>query len=225
MNNNNDETKKSNQNIKNDLISRDLTELLKPLLAFVILALLFGYAGYTYSIDNNLDIRHGIVFGSLFPLGIALIKVLDFDNIFTYIIYTIAYICIVDYIPTFVGIIILFIIVAIFILSFVYIEKKDRTEEISSIKYNESKITHPVAKGLTKNVIKNYISEIEDNYEDKIEKDMFDDEEELEYECERCFKKITFEEYDLNDCMCEDCYQDVHTDEHGNFHDDKYFDV
>ena len=36
--------------------------------------------------------------------------------------------------------------------------------------------------------------------------------------------EISFEEYELNDFMCEDCYQDVHTDKHGNFHDDEYFD-
>ena len=56
--------------IKKELISKELTELIKSLLAFIILAVLFGYAGYTYSIDNNLDIKHGIVFGSLFPLGL-----------------------------------------------------------------------------------------------------------------------------------------------------------
>ena len=56
------------------------------------------------------------------------------------------------------------------------------------------------------------------------EKDFLDEDEKLDCECERCFKKISFEEYELNDFMCEDCYQDVHTDKHGNFHDDEYFD-
>lgn len=46
----------------------------------------------------------------------------------------------------------------------------------------------------------------------------------LECECERCFKKISLEEYELNDFMCEDRYQEVHTDKNGNFHDDEYFD-
>ncbi len=27
--------------------------------------------------------------------------------------------------------------------------------------------------------------------------------------CERCFKRISKEEYEMNDCMCEDCYTDV----------------
>ena len=49
--------------------------------------------------------------------------------------------------------------------------------------------------------------------------------EKIECRCERCFKKISLEEYELNDFMCEDCYQEVHTDKNGNFHDDEYFDV
>ena len=39
-----------------------------------------------------------------------------------------------------------------------------------------------------------------------------------------CFKKISEEEYELYDCMCEECFMDAHTDKYGNFHDDEYFD-
>ena len=85
---------KSDEDIKKELISKDLNELIKPLLIFVVLAILFGYAGYVYSVDNNQDIKHGIIFGSLFPLGIALIKAFDIENFFIYIAYTITYICI-----------------------------------------------------------------------------------------------------------------------------------
>ena len=120
----NSEKVKNKVDIKKELISKELTELIKSLLAFIFLAVLFGYAGYTYSIDNNQDIKHGIVFGSLFPLGIALIKTLDIGNAFIYIVYTIAYICLIDYVPTFVGFIILFTIIAIFIFCFIRIEKK-----------------------------------------------------------------------------------------------------
>ena len=69
---NNKKKKKSDLDRKKELISKDLDELLKPLLAFVILAGLFGYAGYIYCVDNNHDIRHGIIFGSIFPLVHAL---------------------------------------------------------------------------------------------------------------------------------------------------------
>lgn len=224
----NSEKVKNKVDIKKELISKELTELIKSLLAFIFLTVLFGYAGYTYSIDNNQDIKHGIVFGSLFPLGIALIKTLDIGNAFIYIVYTIAYICLIDYVPTFVGFIILFTIIAIFIFCFIRIEKKDRTEEISKISNlnNNVNYTKPNTKiTRQKEIIKeDYIPIIDEEIENDGEKDFLDEDEKLDCECERCFKKISFEEYELNDFMCEDCYQDVHTDKHGNFHDDEYFD-
>lgn len=224
----NSEKVKNKVDIKKELISKELTELIKSLLAFIFLTVLFGYAGYTYSIDNNQDIKHGIVFGSLFPLGIALIKTLDIGNAFIYIVYTIAYICRIDYVPTFVEFIILFTIIAIFIFCFIRIEKKDRTEEISKISNlnNNVNYTKPNTKiTRQKEIIKeDYIPIIDEEIENDGEKDFLDEYEKLDCECERCFKKISFEEYELNDFMCEDCYQDVHTDKHGNFHDDEYFD-
>ena len=224
----NSEKVKNKVDIKKELISKELTELIKSLLAFIFLTVLFGYAGYTYSIDNNQDIKHGIVFGSLFPLGIALIKTLDIGNAFIYIVYTIAYICLIDYVPTFVGFIILFTIIAIFIFCFIRIEKKDRTEEISKISNlnNNVNYTKPNTKiTRQKEIIKeDYIPIIDEEIENDGKKDFLDEDEKLDCECERCFKKISFEEYELNDFMCEDCYQDVHTDKHGNFHDDEYFD-
>ncbi len=223
MKNKDKELEKSNQDIKNELISKDLTELLKPLLAFVLLVLLFGYAGYSYSLDNNEDIRHGIIFGSLFPLGIALIKFLNLDNFFIYIIYTIAYICIVKYIPTFVGVTILLIIIAVFVEAFIQIEKKDRTEQIKSIKNNKSKIIHPVPNNNTQPIKRTYISEINEPIHEEKEYGIIDEDEKLEYECELCLKKISYEEYELYDGYCEDCFYDVHIDDKGNYHDEELF--
>ena len=37
-------------------------------------------------------------------------------------------------------------------------------------------------------------------------------------------KVYSNKKYELNDFMCGDCYQDVHTDKLGNFHDNEYFD-
>ena len=218
---------KTKEDIKKDLISKDLNELIKPLFMFVLLSVLFGYLGYRYCIDNNLDIIHGIVFGSLFPLGLALINTFNYGSFIIYIIYTVAYICLIGYIPTLIGFIILFIIIAIFIVWFIYIEKKDRTEEIYKIYYYSNNMTTPVKTKTTEEIGEKYIPVINDELDDDIEKEIFDEDEDeqLEYECERCFKKISFEEYETNDFMCEDCYQEVHTDEHGNFHDDKYFDL
>ena len=52
---------KTKEDIKKDLISKDLNELIKPLFMFVLLSVLFGYIGYRYCIDNNLDIIHGMI--------------------------------------------------------------------------------------------------------------------------------------------------------------------
>ena len=219
----NSEEDKNKEDIKRELISKELTEVIKGLLACIGLAILFGYAGFTYCVDNNEDVKHGIVFGSIFPFGIALMKGAGIGNGFTYVIYTIAYICLVDYVPTFVGYIILFVIVAIFILWFIRIERKDRTDEISKIN-NRTNYTNPrttIAKPINK-VGYSPILDEEIDYDE--EKEFLDEDEKLECECERCFKKISYEEYELNDFMCEDCYQEVHTDKHGNFHDDEYFD-
>ena len=216
--------------IERKRISEELTELIKLLLAFILLGVSFGYIGYTYSIANNQDIKHGIVFGSLFPLGIGLIKALDIGNTFIYIVYTIAYICLIEYVPTFVGFIILFTIIAIFIIRFICIERKNRTKGVVSKinNLNNANDTKPKTNTIIpkpKEIIKeDYIPIIDEKIEANTKNDFMDEEEKLEFECERCFKKISFEEYELNDSMCEDCYEDVHTDKHGNFHEDEYFD-
>ena len=213
--------KTTKDEIKRNLISKDLDELIKPLVAFIVLIGLFGYAGYTYSICNNLDIKHGIIFGSLFPLGIALIKYLNYDTILAYIIYTIAYICLVQNLPTFIGIIILSIIILTFIAAFIHIEKKDRTGQIEQV-YKSTEINNNKVINKNNKIVQN------NKLEDTLIDDEIDNEISAEnevYECERCFKRISYEEYELNDFMCEDCYQDVHTDKNGNFHDDKYFEL
>jgi hypothetical protein len=40
--------------------------------------------------------------------------------------------------------------------------------------------------------------------------------------CERCFKEISEEEYELYDCMCEDCHMDMHIDNDGNYTEDSF---
>ena len=38
--------------------------------------------------------------------------------------------------------------------------------------------------------------------------------------CERCFKEITQEEYELYDDMCEECFEETHYDFDGNPRED-----
>ncbi len=99
----NSKKEKSKVDIKNELISKDLNELLKLLIILVVVVGIFGYIGYVYSSNNNENIAHDIIFFSLYPLVLGLIKVLNYDNTFTYIICTIAYFYCVYFLPTIVG--------------------------------------------------------------------------------------------------------------------------
>ena len=37
-----------------------------------------------------------------------------------------------------------------------------------------------------------------------------------------CFRRISQEEYEMYECMCEECFMDIHTDENGKF-DENYY--
>ena len=212
--------------IKNDLIAKDLSELLKALIIFFLVGGLCGYIGYIYSKDNNLSVTHGIIFGILFPLGVSLLELINCNNFFCFILYTIVYLAVVDFIPTFVGIIILLLVIGIFIIDFIYIEKQDRTKEIEEhLNYNKGNSTNTFDnnKYFEEESIGKYNStKVEGSLTDNSEKAYYKQEAE-EFECEVCFKKISEEEYELYDGMCEDCFMDVHIDNDGNYHDEELF--
>lgn len=226
--------------IKKELVSKDLTIYLKIFIPTIVIGIIFGYIGYIYNLDNNGDLKRGIIFGAIYPLGIALIKGIEELSLsdgkwFPYIIYTILWIAFVDEIPFGVGVAILFLIILFFVIYFIYIEIKDRTEEVNQLfeqemkKQNLTKITPYnkinntiTPKRVINNHSKSYVTPEELYSMDKDE--LTSDDEELEYECERCFKKISYEEWELNDMMCEDCFMDVHTDDQGNYHDEEIID-
>ncbi len=216
---------------KRKLISKDLTNYLKLFIPTLLLTGLFGYIGYVYSKDNNGDIVKGIIFGAIYPLGLLIIEIIKEINIsswnaFPYIIYTIIWICIADSIPIWIGFTILFTIIIFFITLFIIIEVKDRSKKINEI-YENEKITQG-----TLNIAEREKSElgvyISSNELGDIEKEINQNETYIEYseaeekyECERCFKKISYEEWETYDMMCEDCFMDVHLDEDGNYHDEE----
>ncbi len=230
---------KSELEIKKELISNDLSKLLGALIIILLIAGIFGYLGYIYSKDNNISISHGIIFGTLFPFGVGLLELYNCNSFLCFILYTVVYIIIASFVPTFVGGIILFLIIGIFIVKFIDIEQKDRTEEINKIIEKNNKDTNNYntnEKGVydkSKGYITPYepitmdeevLTEdeaIEDEIDEDSENRYIDDEE--EFECEMCFKKISEEEYELYDCMCEECFMNVHTDSNGNFHDEELF--
>lgn len=193
--------------IKNNLISADLTPIIVRLLCFLILSGIFGYIGYNFCLDNGYDIQRGIIFSILFPMGIALLKGFNFESKLIYIIYTILFFLLLDYIPTYVGIILLFVIVLLFILEFISVLKEDRTEEIDRIYRQERKSTvKRINKYSQQNKKENEYIKINSMKE--------------KYYCERCFKEISEEEYELYDDMCEECFEETHYDFNGNPRED-----
>ncbi len=220
-----DEQNKEKLNIKNKLISEDLSKLLGALVVLFIASGLCGYIGYIFSIDNNLSISHGIIFGIIFPLGVGLLELFNCNNFFCFILYTILYIAVINYIPTFVGGIILFLLIGVIIIDFVYIKEKDRTEEVEEyynhIKYIKEKNE---SRQSAEELIREY-GTIKDMENSKSDTDIdYSKRNEEVYECEMCFKKISQEEYELYDCMCEDCFMDVHIDDDGNYHEEEFWD-
>ena len=184
--------------IKNNLIR---------LLCFLILSGIFGYIGYSFCLDNGYDIQRGIIFAILFPMGIALLKGFNFESKLIYIIYTILFFLLLDYIPTYVGIILLFVIVLLFILEFILVLKEDRTEEIDRIYRQERKSkVKRINKYSQQNKKENEYIRINSMKE--------------KYYCERCFKEISEEEYELYDDMCEECFEETHYDFNGNPRED-----
>lgn len=204
----NNEIIRAKKKIKDKLISKELTDIIVGLIAFIMLSVIFGYIGYSFCLDNGYDIQKGIVFGILFPMGIAILKETNLGNKFTYIIYVVLYFILPDYIPTYIGIILLFIIILSFIGLFISTIKKDRSEEIDRIYRQEYCNTTKMSK------LKIPI----DYKQQKTSKDKSTDfsfPEEKHY-CERCFKEISQEEYELYDDMCEECFEETHYDFDGN---------
>lgn len=195
----------------------DIVRIIKGILLIIITFLLvcfLGYVGAKIALENNFNIYQGVACGVLFPFGIVLVKQIVIDimqlnaiEVFIcYIVYFFITYLIFSYLPSWFSVIllILFLYIIIFgiISNYLIVPKEEKT-----IDNNENS-----KKSNKKNDIKVYNEKKYTSIRDKQE----------EYYCERCNKAITYEEYELNDYLCEDCYVDVHTDENGNY-DDDYF--
>lgn len=64
------------------------------------------------------------------------------------------------------------------------------------------------------------VNKIEKKYNNISSYSNYDFNTEYEYECERCFKRISEEDYDLYDGMCEECFDETHYDFNGTPRED-----
>ncbi len=170
---------------KNKMDSTNKIKAIFGLIVFIAVISLCAYVGYAYCKDNNGNVIKGILFGALFPL---IILILDHKESFGFIIFSIItflYVIICSYIPLFIGI----IAMPFVIIYFIFILLEECKNDIISQNQTQNKNTYTSTKCKTEN---------NNSYIPK-----------EEYYCERCFKKISEEEYEMNDCMCEDCYEDV----------------
>ena len=206
----NNEIIRAKKKIKDKLISKELTDIIVGLISFIMLSAIFGYIGYSFCLDNGYDIQKGIVFGILFPMGIAILKESNFGSKITYIVYTIIYFILLNYIPTYIGIALLCLIILLFIGIFISVLKKDRSEEIDKI-YRQEYCNS------TKKPKFKRSADYKKTIIDKSEDSNFPEE---KYYCERCFKEISKEEYELYDDMCEECFEETHYDFDGNPRED-----
>ena len=213
MRKNEEEIKKE---IKKDLINEDLNDILKGLISFLILSIIFGYIGYRFCLDNNYDVQRGIVFSILFAIGFSFLKAINRGKI-AYFIYIIIYFIVLEYIPTFIGIALIFIIILLFIAAFVVALKKDRTEEIETLYRGEYRFKKNKKERIKKHKEYEEKTKSENNTETVTKIQDIDDElPKKSFCCERCFKEISEEEYELHDGMCEECFDESHYDSDGN---------
>jgi hypothetical protein len=132
----------------------------------------------------------------------------------------IAIICLVAvlYISCYVGIIAFPILFIYYIVKILSICKYDYIAEVnkcyncclysnSKSSINQEKTKTPINQVEKNRLIKEYSKP---HTSKKKVYNNFDNYKSEEFYCERCLKKISEDEYEMNDCMCEDCYTDVH---------------
>ena len=78
---------KKNTNVNNDEFIKAIVQII----ICIILSCLFGYGGYTYCADNNINVAKGIVFGALFPFVLWVLNdIFDF-GFFVYVLHITKY--------------------------------------------------------------------------------------------------------------------------------------
>lgn len=172
---------------------------------FIMVSGFFGYCGYTYCLDNDYNILEGIVFGALLPMILFVIDDKFGLGIIKFVILVIAWICICEYIPLFIGIIALVLVIVYGIWKIVDTYNNRTATETITIYENKGSYTNN-----TKPTIPHY-TKVYDVNKTKSEDDNINLEpEEYEYHCERCDKRISEEEYIENCGLCEDCDAEVY---------------
>lgn len=189
-------------------IKVDNDEVFNTVFKFIIFTLVssfFGYCGYTYCIENYYNVFKGIVFGALLPMILYFIDERFGLGFIKFIILVIAWICICEYIPLFIGIIALVSMVSYGIWKIIdTYNNRTVTETITVYENKENKINNA-------KIVTNYSTKVGDTYKKHNDNNYINIElDDYKYYCERCDKRISEEEYIENCGLCEDCDAEVY---------------
>ena len=210
------------EKLKEKIRDEKLLEIYGKIGKLICLGIIGAVIGYLYFRDNQYNPILGILLGIACPWGYiaidylskALYTVLEdlykLVTLITFGIYAIAWFVLKIVMSAYVGLAVAPILATYYVIKIKKAWKEDYTEEARSRYFFE----YP-------DESKRIIKELE-NYQPQTTNQVSTSGVEDAYYCEMCFKKISQQEYELHECLCEDCYMDMHTDENGNFREDYY---
>ena len=208
--------------IKEKIRDEELIEIYKKVLGIFLLCIICAVIAYFYCKENQYKPIRGIIMGIACPWGYVVVDKVSkllYDKledlyklvcIVTISIYAIIWFIIKLYISMYVGLIAGPIMAIYYVIQIRKIWKKDYSEEAKSRYYSEC-----TQKNIKKH--ENQIRKLATISNDNLAKH-----EDEKYYCEMCFRRISQEEYEMYECMCEECFMDIHTDENGKF-DENYY--
>ena len=188
------------------LRENEIETIFSKLIELLILSIIGGFVGFSFCKYNQYNIAFGIVLGIACPWGYVWVNYVSkrfydfFEDLYilisivTFGLYAILWFLVKIFISAFVGIIAMPILIVYYIYNIILaLKKKNNT------KYNDINLSNKNSSINMKKI--------------KLKKD------DEKYYCERCFKEISYEECELYDNMCEECFMDSHIDDDGNYID------
>lgn len=176
---------------------------LKSAIGIFVISILLGafsaYVGYLFCRDNEYNAIKGVIFGFLIPFVYGVLYQLlekiryQKSNGFLCFLLMLLYLYLCTYIPIWIGIILMAIVIYLVILQ-IRIAFREAAIEKTPVRVEDQKKDYP------QEAVKLWKDEEQNTENEDLEEEFY---------CERCFEKISQEEYEGNDGMCESCYEDM----------------
>ena len=206
--------------LKEKIKEEELEEVYNQIGKLLIFSFIGAIIGCWFCKENGYKITLGIFLGFTCPWGYVVVNLASkalyeiIEDLYklicliTFGIYALIWFLVKLYISSYVGIVSMPVILIYYAIKINKICKTDYTERAKYRYPFEYTYQYPDTTTETTNInsedVKDMLKDL--SRENKDIKVNYEE----EYYCERCFKKISHEEYELNDCMCEDCYTEVY---------------